>query len=385
MRCVDGIVAVLELVQLQHQGRQTRVAGVGRAQVGTHQVNLVPVPDEGEQRDHHDRRHGQRDGDLEVGLDVARSVDLRRLDQGLGRLPVEVVEDQDAQAALEALAEDGRDDEGLDRAVDDLHIRTEMVLEEQRNVAVEEQEVRHGNGLRRQQEGQDQQRHPQQLAREVIPREAVAHPGGDEHLAQGRGQGDDKVLPQGVPVVHRVDGLLVIAQRQGGRDPLGRGVQQVLGGHQRPGEHVQHRVQVDEGDGDQQRVHHAAHDHAALLVAAQQDLLVVVLARFLGDASDFHFLLPSLAQRDELLLVLDLLVALLPEEEEDDHQDHRDDQRVDPAHGHAVLIALGGGVGHGVDQLDDLICAAGGRIYPCGKMRPGYHRGKINFIRNTKE
>ena len=97
---VDSVVAVLELVQLQHQGRQTSVAGIARTQVGTNQVNLVPIPDEGEERYHHDGHRAQRHCDLKVGLDVARTIDLRRLDKALRGLTVEVVEDQDAQAAL---------------------------------------------------------------------------------------------------------------------------------------------------------------------------------------------------------------------------------------------------------------------------------------------
>ena len=63
------------------------------------------------------------------------------LDNILGAEEIEnlFVEDEDTQAALEALAEDGREHEGLDRAVHQMPLG-------------ETQEVGHRDGLRGQQE-----------------------------------------------------------------------------------------------------------------------------------------------------------------------------------------------------------------------------------------
>ena len=206
---------------------------------------------------------------------MPRAVDLRRFHQGLRRLTMEIVKDQHTQNALEALPQNGGDHKGLHRAVRQLQPGEGEVIGQ-------------GCHLRGQQEGQDQHGHPEVLQREFVPGEAVAHHGADEHLADGRQQGQHQVLPQAVPVVQGQDGILVVFPGDLGGQPLGGGVQKIAAGHKGAGEHVQHRIEVNERDGDKQHIHDDGHKQSALIRASQHPLLEFFLPDSFCPVLQFH-------------------------------------------------------------------------------------------------
>ena len=219
------------------------------------QVGLVPVPHDREQEHYQDRGRRGRKRDLPENLKMSRPVDLCRLDQHFRYLAEKIVKDQDKDLRLQPLPQDRRHDKCLDR-IDQPDIGIKHIC-------------RHHRRLRRQDKGEQQQSDAEFFPLEFIARKTISHNRTDHDVDQCRNARDHNRIAECLPVVHRLECLFVIIKIQLAWYPVDRSVEQVIEVHKALADHIEHRIEIDEPDTDQQQVHRRELAHALGILGAK--------------------------------------------------------------------------------------------------------------------
>jgi len=157
-----------------------------------------------------------------------------------------LAEQEDEQAAVEAEAEKGGNDEGQ-VGIKDFHVQ-QLFHGGIDDIPGDNQVLgRDDDGQHH--EGENPFGEPVGIPAQTVPDEGAGH-----HVAQGAQQGDNEAVQAGEGHLQGLKGQGVIARRQHLREPFDRGVHDVVIAHQGPGDHEQERIQEHEAQHDEKKV-----------------------------------------------------------------------------------------------------------------------------------
>ena len=193
---------------------------------------VVPGPDEGEDRSRRKSRHGERQDDAPIDAPGPCPVDDRRLVELARDAAEELVEEEDEEGVDSHKL---RHDEGKE-GVDPIEVEEEDVLRDQRDVVRQHQRAEH-------------HREPEILQRELKPREGIGRKRARDHVADHAQHRDDRGVPEERPEADRQ--AAPAAPIGVGSECLGqyrRVAEDLVVGLEARREHPEQRIEHDERD-----------------------------------------------------------------------------------------------------------------------------------------
>jgi len=243
----DGIALVHLLVLRNEIRKRDLQIRKSRTQKKRRDVGFIPIPNQTEKEACDVGGSGQGHGYPEENVVGPGAVDFRRFRKRSRNHPEELVEDQDEDRGIQALAEK--------RGQDDCPWLFQQVQFKEHHIA--------GNeiGLGRNDEGEQDDHKKRLLEFEVESCKTVADDGGDRRLEERRDQSHQKAFPESREIVEHPESPLVVSEIERRRNPVHHRIDDVGRRFEAVRKHVEYGIKVDEADCGKKEINYNFYDY----------------------------------------------------------------------------------------------------------------------------